>query len=154
MLTVVLAAAVCAAAYGFLGACGTMSADREHLIAQQVRLQIINAEQRQWTRKQKNLQQGLMFCERAAALGLERRHWAFYDVNVQGAFSFEAAQQIIHQCGDSTSAYYWPGSLEIKVFAAGDHLPGAKTPKETPGDVQLTVKGQFVARQPLKADRR
>jgi len=80
---------------------------------------------------------------------MERNHWTFYDVNVEGGFSWDAAHKIIRQCSDSLAAYYWPISIEIRVPEKAAATQSASSPSNdrSTGDVQLTIKGQFVARK-------
>ena len=140
---------VCLAAYHFLAAFGNYSAQVEQLQAQQVRLRMLTLQQEEYARSRAMLAQVSTFSDQAAVLKLNRSDWLFYDVNVQGDFTYEVADQLIRQCSASTLAYYWPQSLEIKAVGAKEAQaqspPGVA--KGKPGDVQLTVKGQFVARR-------
>jgi hypothetical protein len=117
------------------------------LAAGRAHLSVLNQKQQELTRKQKVLDQTYRFVQKAAALELEREDWTFFDVNVQGTFSFQTARQIIEQCKNSMMAYYWPISLEIKTgMQAKDRIAGKKQLEEH-SDVELTIKGQFLARQ-------
>lgn len=120
----------------------------ERLAAQQRRQQLLDLHRQELRRKKSVMEQAQAFSTRMAALGLERREWRFYDVNVQAGMSYEAAQRLIEQCRDSELAYYWPIALEIEVPQETDRKAGQPKPGEGKGDVQLTIKGQFVARQP------
>ena len=100
-------------------------------------------------RNQETLKKVQGFSNQVISRGLERNHWTFYDVNVEGGFSYDAAHKIIRQCSDSTAAYYWPISMEIRVpeKAASPQSATAPSNDRSTGDVQLTIKGQFVARK-------
>lgn len=140
--------AVCAAAYGFLGAYAAFDLQSERLAAQQGRKQKMDFRRQELQRKKSVMAQAQAFSTRLADLGLERRKWRFYEVNVQAGVSYEAAQRLIEQCRDSELAYYWPIALEIEVPQKVGPKAGQSKPGEVKGDVQLTIKGQFVARQP------
>jgi hypothetical protein len=135
------------AAYAFLAAYAYYGMQQEQLAARTMRLSMMTQRQRELLRQREVLEQVRQFNDSINAFKLDRRDWLFYDVNVQGDFNYEAAQQIIQQCSDSELAYYWPISLEVKSVDKPDKGAPA-TPGHTPrGDVQLTVKGQFVARR-------
>ena len=94
-------------------------------------------------RNQETLKKVKGFSDQVISNGLERSQWTFYDVNVEGGFSWDAAHKIIRQCDDSLAAYYWPISIEIRVPEKGAATPPSND--QSTGDVQLTIKGQFVA---------
>lgn len=104
-------------------------------------------QQQEIDRHQPGLQQADRFAVQARNLGLEENKWIFYDVHVQGAFDFETARQIIEQCSHSDQAYYWPITLEVKALKNDDATPAGGVRRNGDGQVQLTVKGKFVARQ-------
>lgn len=135
------------AAYGFLAAYAVHGMQQEQLIAKKMRLSALDKHRRELLRKRETLEQVRRFTERVVALKLDRQDWLFYDVNVQGDFNYDAAQQIIEQCSDSDLAYYWPLALEIKTVDKTANRSPSSTGKPMHGDVQLTVKGQFVARK-------
>ena len=139
---------LCAAAYGFLSAYALKVMHAEQLEVHQEHLRALRRQNQELLRKSALLEQAAQFTQRAKALGLERSRWAFYDVNFQAPLEFEAAQQIVSQCGDSSLAYFWPISLEIKAPVA--QQPAGAPPAggvSEPADVQVAVKGRFVARQ-------
>ncbi|MCJ8502146.1 hypothetical protein [Desulfatitalea alkaliphila] len=122
---------------------------RDHQATQvttrEVQLQELNRRRQALVRQRQQLQQVRAFEERVAQLGLQREDWLFYNVNVQGAFPFEAARRLIEQCADSQVAYYWPASLEI--LAEGPTADGRRGSSADRGDVRLSIKGQFVAKK-------
>lgn len=134
------------AAYAFLAAYAFYGVQQQQLEAKTMRLSSLTQRQRELQRKRDVLEQVRRFNDQVTDLKLDRRDWLFYDVNVQGGFNYDAAQQIIQQCGDSDLAYYWPISLEVKTTDKSARTP-ASAGRPVPGDVQLTVKGQFVARR-------
>jgi hypothetical protein len=140
---------VALAAYGLLAASALRDVRGEQVAAREIQLQAQTRRQQALTRQRLQLEQVQTFEAQVADLRLQRSHWLFYSVNVQGAFSFEAARQLIEQCSDSEIAYYWPIELEIQTS-----LPSASAKKQrsgsgsaVQGDVQLSIKGQFVARK-------
>jgi len=142
-----MALVVCVGAYGFLAAFGYHEMQAEQLAAKTMRLSAMAQRRSELIRKKALLEQVNRFSNEVTAYQLARPDWLFYDVNVQGGFNYHTAQMIIQQCSDSDLAYYWPIMLEIKSVDSKAQ-PGNQTAK-TPiqGDVQLTVKGQFVARK-------
>lgn len=137
---------MCGAAYGFLSAYAVHVSRTEQLADRQDYLQELYRRHQELVRKQAAIKQIRSFSDQAAALKLGRSDWLFYDVHVQGGFSFEAAQQIIGQCNDSPLAYYWPISLEVTTPGGAEESNSSAAKEKALGDVQLTVKGQFVAR--------
>ena len=84
------------------------------------------------------------FVDRAKSLGLEKEKWVVYEVNVQDTVSFAEAEQVLSQCANSTFAYYIPVSLEIKT---ADPLKKDPPAAQKKGDLFITLRGRFVARQ-------
>jgi hypothetical protein len=121
---------------------------QEQLLAHQTHLHALDRQHRELVRKTAILDKASRFSARAHKLGLQPEAWTLYDVNVQAPLAFEAAQEIVYLCSDSSLAYYWPISLEIKAPNA-DQRKGAvsRAKPEVPADVQLSVKGRFTARR-------
>lgn len=116
--------------------------------ARQARLGMVKRQHEELIRKAAILRRAAQFTARARELSLQPDAWSLYDVNVQSPLDFETAQQIVYLCSDSSLAYFWPISLEIKKQNADVPQTGA-TPKSAavPTDVQLSVKGRFAARR-------
>lgn len=132
-----------------MGAYREMQRHQAELAAHKTELARLNLQQDELRRKRQILDQVSDFTARATSLGLVPEAWSFYDVNVAGGFSYETARQIIEQCSESPLAYYWPISLEIGAVKPEETRPAQGQAAAAPkGDVQLAVKGQFVARQP------
>ena len=135
------------AAYGFLAAYAFYSMQAEQLEAKKMRLSVLNQRQAELLRKQDLVKAASDFHDGVTTLKLNKQNWLFYDVNVEGQFQYEAAQLIVQQCSDSALAYYWPLTLEIKAITkSGQGAKSGDTNKEQK-DVQLMVKGKFVARK-------
>lgn len=135
------------AAYGFLAAYALHGIHLQQLSEQERQLQTVTRRQQELVRQRHLLTQVNAFDQRVAALDLQRRQWLFYQVNVQGHFSYDAAQQIIEQCADSALAYYWPIALEIRSGRQESERRRPGAPGAVQGDVHLTVKGRFVAKK-------
>ena len=139
---------MCIAAYGFLGAYAVKAWNQEQLEIHQARLRMLNQQHRELIQKTAILKRAAQFTDRVRELDLQPDAWTLYDVNVQSPLDFEAAQEMVHLCGDSSLAYYWPISLEIKKQDAQGRSAGASVAqKAAPADVQLSVKGRFAARR-------
>ncbi len=109
---------------------------------------MLEQQHRELVRKTAILRRASQFTDRARKLDLQPAAWSLYDVNVQSLLDFEAAQEMVYLCGDSSLAYYWPISLEIKKQETDDQGTGASaTQNSGPDDVQLSVKGRFAARR-------
>lgn len=109
---------------------------------------MLQQQQQELVRKAAILKRASQFTDRVRALDLQPDAWTLYDVNVQSPLKYEAAQEMVYLCGDSSLAYYWPISLEIKKQNTEDQGTGAATAQpEAPADVQLSVKGRFAARR-------
>ncbi len=143
-----LAVALCAAAYGFLGAYALKDGKQAQLSARQAQLRMLKRQHEEMVRKAALLGRAAQFTARARELNLQPDAWTLYDVNVQSPLDFEAAQEIVFLCGDSSLAYFWPISLEIRKQNADAPQAGATQKKAaSPTDVQLSVKGRFAARR-------
>lgn len=145
--TALLVVAICVATYGFWGSYHAYRTQKDTAVNLQDRLQHLRAQQQELSRKEAILRQVAVFTDQAQELGLVRHKWTFYDVNVQAPLSYETAQEIISQCRDSSSAYFWPISLDVKSQTGDAKASSVAAKKGEQGDVQLLVKGKFVARQ-------
>lgn len=135
------------AAYGFLAAYASYDMQKAQLDSKKMRLSVLNQQQAEILRKQDMLNRARLFSEHIDAFKLSPKSWFFYDVNVQGEFRYESAQQIIQQCSDTELAYYWPISLKIVSLTQPEELNTSTTTQQERKDVQLTIKGKFVARK-------
>lgn len=142
-----IALALCMAAYAFLSAYAYQGMQTRQLDNEKVRLRVAVSEQQKLVRQREALEKVVAFSDNADKLNLAKSDWIFYDVNVQGMFSYETASQIVEQCNDSDLAYYWPIALEMKRGASGQNAQTATPANGSGGDVQLIVKGKFVARK-------
>ncbi len=142
-----MALIVCLAAYGFLAAYAYHSMQQEQLEAKKMRLSALSQQQAELIRKQDLLKKARLFNEQVTAFHLNPQTWLFYDVNVQGQFRYEAAQLVIQQCSDSELAYYLPISLEINNIDTAVRNNRPEVDQAERKDVQLRVKGKFVARK-------
>jgi hypothetical protein len=121
---------------------------KEQLASRQKHFSFVKLQQQELDRKRAILRQVSQFAQRTETLGLQKSAWTHYDVNIQAPMDFDAAREIIYQCSDSSNAYFWPISLEVKV-PENKHPDGApsRATAAVAADVQLSVKGQFVARR-------
>lgn len=146
-MTIIVALGLCAAAYGFLGAYALNAMRQDQLTVQQNRLRVLKQRQQELVHQKAVLKQAAQFSRRARELGLQESDWSYYDVNVQAPLVYDAAREVIHQCGDSASAYFWPVSLELKVPEKEPANTPSQAQRAGPTDVQLSVKGRFVAKR-------
>ena len=119
----------------------SLSERRVHLTRQRRTMLLKKGE---FVHKNQILSEMQNFLDRAKSLNLQKDKWAVYEVNVQDTMSFAEAQQVLSQCAYSTFAYYVPALLEIKTIdSSKTDLPGA----QKKGDLFITLRGRFVARQ-------
>lgn len=143
-----MAICLCTAAYGCLSAYGLQRIRAEQLSARRTQLAQAHRQQRELDGKRSILEQAAAFTQRAKDSGLEAGAWTRYAVNVQAPLAYEAASEIISQCGDSSKAYFWPITLEVSVpdTKAATAVPARQRTADS-ADVYLSVKGQFVAKK-------
>ncbi len=118
------------------------------LANRRVQLSFVQSRQKELEHKRNIVQQAVRFGQHAHANGLQTDNWTEYSVNLQAPLAYDAAREIIYLCSDSSTAYFWPISLEVSV---PDVKPAASAPGPQsgtgPADVQVSVKGRFVARK-------
>ena len=119
----------------------SLSERRVHLTRQRRTMLLKKGE---FVHKNKILSQVQDFLDRAKSLNLQKDKWAVYEVNVQDTMSFAEAEQVLGQCANSTFAYFVPASLEIKAI---DPLKSDPPAAQKKGDLIITLRGRFVARQ-------
>ena len=120
--------------------------------ARQVRL--LKHHEREEARNRRILSRVERFVAKAKALGLERKDWEYYEVNIDEALFFPEARRILSQTSNTASYYFMPIALNIKKDSASESGPGTKAgpsntnnSKEKKGDISFILKGKFVVRQ-------
>ncbi len=109
-----------------------------------------------------------LFVSRAGKLGLEKKQWDRFSVNIEKEpVSFEKLQEMLFFANHSDYYYFLPESLLIRTGSVepdADASPGAVPLENSPGaissarneaaisqaDATLSLKGLFLARRPEK----
>jgi hypothetical protein len=105
---------------------------------------------RQIDKKQKwqNILKVNRFVKSAESLGLVRKKWAVYHVDIQDSVTFTEMKKLLTQCTNGDSHYFKPVSFYIKSIKAVDNkkeAPGIKIQHQK-GDILMTLKGVFLVK--------
>ena len=127
----------------------------EQRLGQAVRqVRLLKHHEREQAKNRRILSRVERFVARAKALGLERKYWEDYEVNIDEALSFPEARRILSQTSNTGSYYFMPIALNIKKDSPSGSGPGpmagppnTNNSKEKKGDISFILKGKFVVRQ-------
>ena len=102
---------------------------------------------RQIDRKQKwqDIMKVNRFVKNAELLGLVRKKWAVYHVDINDSVNFTEMRKLLTQCTNGDSHYFKPVSFHIKSINAIDNkknTPGM-TSHSQKGDILMTLSGAF-----------
>ena len=93
------------------------------------------------------------FVKKAEKLGLEKKRWGIYDVNINTPVSYSELEKLLNQCENSLSYYFKPILLHTKIIPESEE--GQKKQqkqkdtqkKDLPKhDIELVLRGAFVIR--------
>jgi hypothetical protein len=105
---------------------------------------------RQIDRKQKwqNILKVNGFVKGAESLGLVRKKWAVYHVDIQDSVTFTEMKKLLTQCTNGDSHYFKPISFHIKSIKTIDNKKEASGMKiqNQKGDILMTLKGAFLVK--------
>jgi len=127
------------------------------------RANLLNQQQSERKQKRHHIFRVNRFVNNARLLGLEKRRWAVYHVDIQDAVTFTEMKRNLMQCTNSASRYFRPVSFHIKSLKATENNAGIGNKNETSemlfknktGDILMTLKGAFVVREePITNDNR
>jgi hypothetical protein len=88
------------------------------------------------------------FVKSAQLLGLVRKKWAVYHVDIQDSVTFTDMKNLLTQCTNGESHYFKPVSFQIKsakAIGAKEKVPGI-TSQHQKGDILMTLKGAFLVK--------
>ncbi|MBW1726124.1 MAG: hypothetical protein JRF31_02090 [Deltaproteobacteria bacterium] len=119
------------------------------------RANLLNQQQSERKQKMHHIFRVNRFVNNAKLLGLEKRRWAVYHVDIQDAVTFTEMKRNLMQCTNSASRYFRPVSFHIKSLKATHNNAGIGNKNETSemlfknktGDILMTLKGAFVVRE-------
>ncbi len=119
------------------------------------RANLLNQQQSDRKQKMHNILRVNRFVNNAKLLGLEKRRWAVYNVDIQDAVTFTEMKKVLMQCSNATFRYFRPVSFHIKSLKATHNNAGIGNKYETSGmtfenktgDILMTLKGAFIVRE-------
>ncbi|MGA7143913.1 MAG: hypothetical protein WBY47_05365 [Desulfobacterales bacterium] len=102
---------------------------------------------RQIDRKQKwqDIMKVNRFVKNAELLGLVRKKWAVYHVDIQDSVNFTEMRKLLTQCTNGDSHYFKPISFHLKSIKAIDNKKNTSgmTSHRQKGDILMVLKGAF-----------
>jgi hypothetical protein len=102
---------------------------------------------RQIDRKQKwqDIMKVNRFVKNAQLLGLVRKKWAVYHVDINDSVTFPEMRKLLTQCTNRDSHYFKPISFHIKSVTAIDNKKNASgiTSNSQKGDILMALSGAF-----------
>lgn len=153
-IALVLALAFVVAAYFALLAYGRYANQWAEVERTQARVQQLQRQKAELERKKRTLLKVNQFMGEVRALGLAKKDWTFYNVNIEEPATFYEIQQIIGQTTHATGYYFKALGLNIRTTLETDtDSEGALVSEPVPvaegreqGDLLLKLKGAFIAR--------
>jgi hypothetical protein len=154
IVLIVLAVALAATAYFFLGTFAKYLQLRAEFGSSQKTFKLLQMRERELDRKRRILARVKSFVDKARALGLEKYRWDTYEVEIKEPVTFEKAAEILNQTVNTGSYYFKPVYLHItKDLKAAGETDNAENPPKSGmmaasgnGDIYLNLKGSFLAR--------
>ncbi len=143
------------AGYLFSNAYGQYALNRQEFDNLSCRARLLQEHKKEQEQKKAVLAKAEQFVDRARSLGLEKKNWDYYDVNIEERVFFHETQKILTQTVNSKSFYFKPISLYIKKSSKQDPTSPSQQSTATStgskggggGDVVLSLRGTFVVRQ-------
>jgi hypothetical protein len=85
------------------------------------------------------------FVKNAELLGLVRKKWAVYHVDIKDSVNFTEMRKLLTQCTNGDSYYFKPVSFHIKSINAIDNKKNASgmTSHGQKGDILMALSGAF-----------
>ena len=153
LVALVLAILFAGTAYVLIDAHRTCRAVEADVSLQTARINHLEQQQKEMTRKQRILKRASRFLAAARDLGLEQQDWTVYEVNIEKPVSFPVMAQVLNQCANSSAYYFKPSRLNVNVtYGTTDETspaPAAAASGQTDnvrGDGLLTLRGAFIAK--------
>lgn len=154
-IALILTVAFIVAFHFSLLAYGRYVSQRAEVAAMDTRVQQLKRQKMELERKKRTLMQVNRFMAEVRTLGLDKKNWTFYNVNIEEPKSFYETQEILRQCTHSAGYYFKPLGLSIRTTMATDidsetttsTEPSPVVEGQESGDVLLKLRGAFVARR-------
>lgn len=107
--------------------------------------EILNHRRMEQQQKWQNILKVNRFLKNAKLLGLVRKKWSIYHVDIQDSVTFTDMKNLLAQCTNGDSHYFKPISFHIKSAKATGHKEKVSdiTSQNQKGDILMTLKGAF-----------
>ena len=153
-IALVLAVAFVVAAHFALLAYGRYANQRAEVARMQARVQQLQRQKTELERKKRTLMNVDRFMTEVRALGLDKKDWTFYNVNIEEPATFYEIQQILGQTTHANGYYFKPLGLNLRSTLETDTesegAPGSEpvpvTEGREQGDLLFKLRGAFIVR--------
>ncbi len=110
--------------------------------------ELLNHRRTNREQKWQNISRVNHFVKQAQLLGLVRKKWSVYHVDVEDSVTFTQLKKLLVQCTNDDSHYFKPISFHIKSIKAIDNKKkqSVKTSQNHKGDILMTLKGAFLVK--------
>jgi hypothetical protein len=148
MMTGFLVVLCLSAGYFFLSAYQQYIVNRDKKATLIRRAELLNHRQIDRKRKWQDIMKVNRFVKSAELLGLVRKNWAVYHVDIQDSVNFTEMRKLLTQCTNGDSHYFKPISFHIKSIKANDNKKDASgmTSHNQKGDILMALKGAFLVK--------
>lgn len=118
-------------------------------------MRLIRQQKQQVNEKRKIANDVNDFVKKADELGLGKKRWGVYDVNINSPVQFEELEKLLNQCANSLSYYFKPILFHTKIIHETEENIKKKKRNKNPNiqeeenrenDVELVLRGSFVIR--------
>jgi hypothetical protein len=120
--------------------------DKKAVLIRQAEL--LNQRRIERDQKWQNILKVNRFVKSAELLGLVRKKWAVYHVDIQDSVTFIEMKKLLAQCTNGESHYFKPISFHIKSIKAigNKEKSSGMTAQNQKGDILMMLKGAFVVK--------
>ena len=124
----------------------TLNQDRKAALIR--RAELLHHQQIDRKQKWQNILKVNQFVKSAESLGLVRKKWAVYHVDIQDSVTFTEMKKLLTECTNGDSHYFKPISFHIKSIKANANKKESSSMKiqNQKGDIIMTLKGAFLVK--------
>lgn len=110
--------------------------------------ELLNHRRTNREQKWQNISRVNHFVKQAQLLGLVRKKWSVYHVDVEDSVTFTQMKKLLVQCTNDDAHYFKPISFHIKSIKAIENKKkqSVMTSQNHKGDILMTLKGAFVVK--------
>ena len=148
MMTGLLVVLCLSAGYCFLSGYQRFVVNRDRKAALIRQAELLNHRQIDRKRKWPDIMKVNRFVKSAELLGLIRKNWAVYHVDIEDSVNFTEMRRLLTQCTNGDLHYFKPISFHIKSIKASDNKKEASgmTSQNQKGEILMTLKGAFLVK--------